>query len=128
MAISYWIDTAKDLLFTTAIGVLTLEDYRAYIERLSRDPAFHWGMSGLFDGTGATLELSAGDALEIAEIFRRELPQGTTARRAIIVNKDVDFGVARMFGVFAEDPGLQAPVFRDRQLALEWLIGQGAAA
>jgi hypothetical protein len=128
MAISYWIDTAKDLLFATAIGAVTLEDYQAYIERLRNDPAFHWSMSGLFDGTGATLDLSSEDSRAIAELFRRELPEGAHTRRAIIVRRDVDFGTSRMFEVYANDERLQFRVFRDRQQGLEWLIGQDATA
>jgi hypothetical protein len=128
MAISYWIDTARDLLFTTATGVVNLENYLDYIQRLSKDAAYHWDMSGIFDATGATLDFSAEDAREIAELFGRQLPKGAYARRGSIVSRDEDFGIAAMFGSFVDDARLQFRIFRDRQQALEWLIGEGAAA
>ena len=42
-------------------------------------------------------------------------------RKAIIVESDLEFGIARTYEMLAEKEGFDVRVFRDRSEALEWL-------
>lgn len=84
------------------------------------------------DWKGATRYLWDFERLEKGPDSRAELRQAVDlvqrtgelwagSRAAILVARDVDFGIARMFSAFAEQVDVEYRVFRDRQLAIDWL-------
>ena len=46
----------------------------------------------------------------------------TGGRTAILVARDLDFGIARMFQALAEQVDVEYQVFRDEADAIEWLL------
>ncbi len=64
---------------------------------------------------------SPADLRRAAELVRRSRELWEGSRAAILVNRELDYGVARMFQVFAEGVGVIYEVFRDEPAALAWL-------
>jgi len=77
---------------------------------------FLWDLRALTKGPDSSVELR--DAVGLVE-KTRELWAGS--RTAIVVARQLDFGIARMFGAFAEQIDVEYQVFRDEQSALAWL-------
>ena len=111
---------------TTGTGVLTLADSLAHQDRLMKDADFSPEFSQLMDLTHVT-----GVALSVDDI--RTLAKATVfspeSRRAILVNNDLKFGLARMFETFRDIRGEKGiRVFRSLDDALAWVLDHNTGA
>jgi hypothetical protein len=118
MGMTYRIDPERRLVLTRAWGVLTARQLADVMSRILLDPRF--------DPTYRSL----GDLSEVTDILIEPMDAAQTAaspifahgvRRAIVAPSDVAFGMARMFATFAERSGQEVQIFREMQLAEEWL-------
>ena len=120
------IDKERRLVMTTCSGVFTMTDALGHQEKLLKDPDFAPSFSQLMDVTGVTtVELGGEDMRRLASrsIF------SPNSRRAILVNTDLVFGLARMFEMLREDFGEQGiRVFRDLGDALDWVLAKNTGA
>jgi hypothetical protein len=115
---AYELDLTCQLVRTHEWGVLTDEDLRVLYEKIRTDPAFEPTFRQLCDLREVTKITTTADAL-------RSLAQTNTfspgSRRAFVVGRTVDFGLARMFQAYSEVEGQTVEVFREMNDALEWL-------
>jgi hypothetical protein len=118
----YEIDKERRLVTSTASGVITLDEIWAHQEKLVKDPDYDPGFAQLLDIAQVTkLELNGDDVRTIAgsKIF------ASSSRLAIVASSNLMYGMARMFQIFREMKGEQGiHVFRDRDEALAWVLGQ----
>jgi hypothetical protein len=126
MAASYKIDKERRLVMSTGSGVLTLADLLAHQEKLLADPDFSPDFSQLWDLTNITeVELTSKDVHRLAQrsIFSPD------SRRAILVSRDLVFGLARMFEIYRDILGENGiRVFRNLDDALEWVLAKKTTA
>ena len=119
MAESYHIDHEKRMVWTRCWGVLTDADLLNHQARLKADPEFQPSYGQLVDTTEVTeVTLTAKTVQQVAQssIFAPE------SRRAILVIKDILFGLGRMFQLYQSiKGGISIHVFRERAKAIEWL-------
>lgn len=118
MGMSYKIDQVRRLVITRGWGVLAARELFDVTSQILLDPRF--------DPTYRSL----GDLREVTEIAVDTMATAETAatplftagtRRAIVATSDAVYGMARMFASFAERSGQEVRIFRDLQLAEEWL-------
>jgi hypothetical protein len=120
MGISYRIDPARRRVYVMASGPITGADFFQAQQRLIEDPAFQPTFSQLFDLIDTEeVEVSANQIGALAE--RTAFVRG--ARRAIVVNRPLLFGLARMFGLMADATGGDVEIFSDVRSAEQWLDG-----
>jgi hypothetical protein len=114
------IDKERRVVMSTVAGVFTLAEGLAHQEKLLKDPDFDPTFSEFIDCTHLTkLDIGPGDVRKLAErsIFSPD------SRRAILVNTDFAYGLARMFLMFREILGEKGVrVFRNLDEALQWLF------
>lgn len=119
MPISYRIDTARSLVVSVAAGVVTDDELLDHQQRLRDDPAFQPWFRQLFDFRQGTTNLVTGRGvrqLAVAPAF------GKGSKRALLVDQDAAFGLARMFQTLREDQQEEEiSIFRDEAAALAWL-------
>lgn len=77
-----------------------------------------WGL--LFDIRSSSENRSADELRGVAEVIARHR-DALSGQCAILAADPLHYGLARMFGVFAESLGLTAMVFRTEAEALAWL-------
>ncbi len=118
MATSYRIDKENGIVYSTATGVATDEEFLAHQRLLSRDPEFRPHYRQLLDGRGIT-ELKVTPSGIRALIAGN--PWGKGARRALVAADDTAFGLAKMFELGRRDPQDEFRVFRDINEARAWL-------
>lgn len=110
---------------TTASGILTLADSLCHQDRLRKDPDFSREFSQLMDFTQVTeVALTSEDIYRLAKasVFSPH------SRRAILVDSDLKFGLARMFETFRDIRGEKGiRVFRRLDEALDWIFDQNTA-
>ena len=118
MPASYRIDKSLGLVFTTAQGVLTGQDILTHRQRLREDPDFDPGYNQLID-LRDVFEFPVSGA-EMPRIVDHHL-FNEKSRRAIVAEKDIYFGMARMYEMYGEADPSQIRVFRDMAEARRWL-------
>jgi hypothetical protein len=74
---------------------------------------------------GTVSDLTSKEIEGILEILGQKLESGSGGKAAIVALAGVDYGLARMFGTFAEIANLpiEVKVFRTYDIARQWLQG-----
>jgi hypothetical protein len=115
------VDPATGIAQYSATGELTRDEILAVIEQVYRDPGYRAPWRSLWEMIGATPVLS-GDELRAVVAYVKNHRPANTGKIAIVATKDVAFGMARMFELAASNQHLEARVFRDLELARQWLL------
>ena len=118
MPVSYTIVPERRLVISRAWEALSDADVREHDERLREDPDFDPEYRQLADGRELTrVDVSWSMIAEVARnpVFSR------SSRRAVVVARDVDYGVARVFQTMVELQGGVVQIFRDHEAAERWL-------
>jgi hypothetical protein len=130
MPIERRFDAQAQVLHTTVSGVVTMQEMRDHFMAVQQ-------MGGqkfpeLIDSLRVTsIDFSARDLPGLAAFGRRVFAdEGYTAPRAVIVNRVMYFGMARLFSSFAA-PWVRIAVFDNQTAAEGWLdhvmrISQGS--
>ena len=84
--------------------------------------AFLWDMRGLVQGPDTSPEIR-----ETAAMVRRRPDPWSGSRVAILVDRDLDYGIARMFKAYADGVDIRYRIFRDESDARAWLSGSDEA-
>lgn len=101
-------------------GTLTIELAIDAQQKVVRE---HAGMNRIWDFRGS--DLTAWSMADMSRFIDGVLQRGGAlpgTRLAAIVSRDVEFGLARMFGSLAEDRlDVRPAVFRDEASAIAWI-------
>ena len=132
--VTYQIDSAARFIHTRCIGAVVLEEVREHFATLSRDPECPARLDVLLDLREMTTIPGTSELRTVTTDIARIRPQVRFGSCAIIASRDVLFGMARMFEVFAEEYFAATRVFRGEVDGLAWLesrrrepSGEGAA-
>ena len=122
MPVTYSIDTTRRLIHTVCVGPVCLEDVVDHFTALKNDPACVGSMDVLLD-------VSEVDSVPESNQLRVVGSQIAAIRQkvqfelcAIIAERDVMYGMMRVFGVFAERWFREIRVFRKVANAEAWLL------
>jgi hypothetical protein len=112
------IDLALGLVRTREWGEVSDEDLRSLYDRIRADPAFKPSYRQLCDLRDVTRITSSVETLRFLAQLELFAPG---AKRAIVVGREVDFGLARLFQTYSEAEGGTVEVFRNMTEAERWL-------
>jgi hypothetical protein len=116
------IDVARGIVLTKEWGELSDGDLRGLYDNIRDDPKFDPSFSQLCDLRAVTSITTSVETLR--SLAQTSLFQ-PAARRAFVVGREVDFGLARLFQAYSEAQGGTVEVFRNMSDAEVWL-GLGA--
>jgi hypothetical protein len=119
MRVSIEIEPETGFAIATCSGVLRFNELREAATALWETAAWR-GKSAVWDLREAEVDVSSEETREIAKFILRRQPTPPPAKIAFVTKRDVDFGIARMFQVFREDPATALCVFRDYEEAVCW--------
>jgi hypothetical protein len=119
MAVSIQIEPETGMAIATCSGILRLNDAQAGALALWKTPGW-LGRSSVWDFREAQFVLSCSDTQEIAKFIFHNQPATPPLKVAFVIQRDVDFGMARVFEVFRQDPSTEFRVFRDYEEAICW--------
>jgi hypothetical protein len=124
MPFDYEFDESNRLLRTRIWGVVTGEDLRRHLDRVSRDERLQGDLGELVDLGGVErVEVGLKDLEDIVKADR-EAAVRTRKRMAIVATREVTFGLARQYALLGEAAGtpLDVRVYRGRLPAERWLL------
>jgi len=121
MGIDLRIDSDAGILYTTLRGAVTVNEIVDAFNRLFKSPDFRPGLSGLADTRESQFSSSQSDVRRLADLMIENRDRIGPSRTAIVVDSDIDYGMARMYEVFAEQSMTETRVFKDIDQAMIWL-------
>ena len=128
MPISYQIDAEKNLIRTTAVGHLTLQEVVDHFRALEKDthrperPDVFLDLSEVTSLPGTSqLSIVVGEMKKIGVKLR-------FGACAILASRDALFGMMRMFEAHAEEFFRETRTFRDATEAVAWLVSRQSLA
>ena len=121
MPIDLRIDRDAGILYTTIRGEVTVDEIVDAFNKLFQSPDFRPGLSGLADLRESRITSSLSNVRRLAELMIENRDRIGPSRTAIVVDSDIDYGMARMFEVFAEQSMAETQVFKDIDQAMIWL-------
>ena len=119
MPISYRTDPSQKVVYTTFEGEVTDQQFVRHAREIGKDPEIdgsfveliHADTSSVKGVTSSGLQ-AAADALRISRAIRKI---------AIVVSRNVEFGLARMVVSLADESPTEIQVFREHSDAKSWL-------
>ena len=117
MDCEHTIDRSRRLVTTRVRGRITPVEIFQCQTSLRNHPSFDPSFWQLLDFQGATFEVSGATMQHLAQssVF------DPTIRRAIVVDSDASYGIARIFQTFREINGEAVRIFRSLDEATAWL-------
>jgi hypothetical protein len=120
MPITYDIDHAGGLVRTSCIGQVALPEVLAHFDVLQQDPRRSSHLDVLLDLRELSTPPGSPELRSVANRIGR-VSGLTFGRCAIVVDRDLVFGLSRMFEAFAHEHFEEIQVFREPAAAEAWL-------
>ncbi len=119
MPVSYRIDPAQKIVYTTFEGEVTDQQLVRHARKIEGDPELdgsfveliHADTSSMKGVTGSGVR-KAADAIRVSTAIRKI---------GIVASQDVEFGLARMVELLADESLIEIQVFREEADARSWL-------
>jgi hypothetical protein len=119
----YTYEIEKHRALITFEGDLDNDQIRQAYEEVTSDPSFQPGSQVLVDDLQSSYSPSIMEAQKLVKIFSGFSDRIT--HFAIVVHKEVHFGLGRMVEVYCESQGVNLRIFRDLEEAQSWLDSPG---
>lgn len=123
---TYSIHPERNLIRRTLWGRITVDELRDMIASLRSDPHYRAQMDVLVDLRNAEVDISYDQMTDYTRYLAGN--NSTVGRQAIVVSRQLEFGLARMYEQLTENTVLRTDlrVFMDMEEAELW-IGNGPA-
>ena len=128
MPVEHTVDTDLNLLRVRRWGDISTHDEIKACEDRKRDPLVVPGIPVLVDCTGVYPADKTETIRYIADCTTRIANDLHCGPMGIVVNSDVEYGMARMYMAYTDLIHPNTDVFRSEEEALGWLRSQGAIA
>jgi hypothetical protein len=121
MPIRFRYDQQARILFTTAEGLVSLEEIHTHLDQEAARGQL--GYREIFDALAATTNLTSGEVHHVVERVHAMMLDAPFGPTAVVATNDMFFGMARMFGILCQlRGGPQVAVFRTFDEGLDWLL------
>ena len=118
------VDHSTGTVVVSVEGESNVEEIQDAMSEIWQTPEYRSNLRVLWDlRTGSAANLSSEMLRAIAWFQRDKRPDLPQSRVAVLVAREVDFGLMRMLGAFLPEGPLQEDVFRDAETAWQWLTG-----
>jgi hypothetical protein len=123
MGVTTDIDKELNIRRHKVTGTLQLDELVGILGGIYKSPGFDPDMDVVWDLREADLtSFSSEDVQAVRNFVIRNWGTGGKSRAALVVSRDVEFGLTRMYEVYVEsDTKSQVEVFRDMDKAVEWI-------
>jgi hypothetical protein len=128
MPITYQIDRARALIRTRCAGNVIIDEIGAHFQQLSQDADRPERLDVFLDLREMTSSPSAAQIRQASEIIAYQPVPIQFGACAVVAQRDVLYGMSRMFSVFAERFFTAIHAFRSAAEAETWLEEQRALA
>lgn len=116
----------KHTILRTATGTLHAADVIDASEQTLQQLPFRIGMHAIWDISNADIShLGRGDMLAVVDHIQNNTDKrGSGYKIAIAADRDISFGIARMFAILCDGLPFSIAVFRSMELARNWISSE----
>lgn len=118
--VSYYADHNTRTVFTTARGVLQIQDILAHARELAKAGLFAY--SQLIDAREACLKISPSDVEPLVSLNKELRRIHGNAKTAFVTKRTADFGMMRMYELKIGDHDSGFAAFYDINQAVQWIL------
>ena len=117
MPVDHTIDAEQGIVFTSLSGNVTFAEFSLHLNALAAETSFRPDMRELLISHDA-----ATDEFDISQImsFKQSHVWGENARRALVADSELAYGLFRMFQITADGAHGEIRLFRDIAAARLW--------
>ena len=123
MTIQRNINPKTGLIAFTADGKIGVEQIIDALEKMFDDPGFRKGADVMWDFRQAQIEITdSNEVRKMISYMKKNVDRrGTGYRLALIVARDTDYGIGRMYEAYSEGLYYTVKTFRNESEARSWL-------
>jgi hypothetical protein len=121
MPVTATIDPDTGIARYSVTGEVIRAEVCEALDQVYADPMFRAPWRSIWDVSEATPRINADDLRAIMSHVEARRPV-EAGRVAIVATEDLVFGLGRMYELLAGDMKVKTAVFRDSELARQWLM------
>lgn len=122
MIVNTTVDKKASILIHTVTGEITFEEIKSLYKTVIAHPDFQEGMHVIWDIRDADAsEFDSQDIVRLARYFETQIKDRTDFKVAVIVSRDLEYGLSRMYQVAAADLPAKIEIFINLEDAKTWI-------
>ena len=124
MIVNTVVDKKAAVMIHTITGKMTFDEIKSSYEAILSHPEFQEDMNSIWDMRDADAsEFDSQDVIRLARYFETKLKNRVEFKVAVIVSRDLEHGLSRMYQVAAVDLPAKIGIFNNLEEAKKWVTG-----
>lgn len=124
MRVNTYVDKKFSVITHTVTGEITFQEIKSSYEAVLSHPDFQEDLCVIWDIRDADAsKFDSQDVIRLARYFETQLKNRTKFKVAIIVSRDLEYGLSRMYQVAAADLPAEIGIFINLEDAKKWVTG-----
>ena len=124
MIVNTVVDKKAAVMIHTITGKMTFDEIKSSYEAILSHPDFQEEMDAIWDIRDADAsKFDSQDVIKIARYFETQLKNRAEYKVAVIVSRDLEYGLSRTYQVAAADLPAKIGIFNNLEEAKIWLTG-----
>jgi len=124
MIVNTFVDKKSSIIIHTVTGDITFAQIKSSYEAILSHPDFQDDMRVIWDIRDADAsEFDSQEVIRLARYFETQLKHRSKFKVAVIVSRDLEYGLSRMYQVAAADLPAKIGIFINLEDAKKWVTG-----
>ena len=124
MIVNTFVDKKSSVIIHTVTGEITFQEIKSSYEAVLSHPDFQEDMCVIWDIRDADAsKFDSQDVIRLARYFETQLKNRAKFKVAVIVSRDLEYGLSRMYQVAAADLPAKIGIFINLENAKKWVTG-----
>jgi len=124
MMVNTVVDKKAAVMIHTVTGEMTFDEIKSSYEAILSHPEFQEDMNSIWDMRNADAsKFDRQDVIRLARYFETQLKNRAEFKVAVIVSRDLEYDLSRMYQVAAVDLPAKIGIFNNLEEAKKWVIG-----
>jgi len=124
MIVNTVVDKKAAVMIHTVTGEMTFEEIKSSYEAILSHPDFQEDMNSIWDVRDADAsKFDSQDIIRIARYFETQLKNRAKYKVAVIVSRDLEYDLSRMYQVASADLQAKIGIFINLKDAKKWVTG-----
>ncbi len=121
MPINKNIDKTKNLATFKMTGIISFDDFKKVITDYNNEEPLENTLFDLREAEGSGTQYSYEKIIQLMDFAELSRPGLEKGRTALVVSKDVHYGICKIVEAYTYSRKIEYRVFRKMEEALEWL-------
>ena len=124
MVVNTVVDKKAAVMIHTVSGEMTFEEIKSSYEAILSHPDFQDDMNSIWNIRDADAsKFDSQDVIKIARYFETQTKNRAKYKVAVIVSRDLEYGLSKTYQVAAADLPAKIGIFNNLEEAKKWVTG-----